>query len=211
MKRSTSTPLRSPDANLNIDNSPKSPSSEMCYSGYIVHIGQMCKASTGNEYFGIKFKFDEHELLTVRVMQYEKEFDMFKSNKGKAISINATTSRNTTFFNKKFKSKIEQILYKLDFNNELVVTPLNNDLSKMASLVVVQGNIKWMGDARTTSFGHRVRDAILKDNSGDIKLSLWNSLCDLQENKSYIFTDMEIKQYFGTVMSSSRTTAVEEK
>ena len=144
-------------------------------------------------------------------MLYDEEHDLFVTKKQEPVSITVTMSGTTTFYNKKYGSQLQDKTYELDFSNELAeLTPLNSEFSKITSLVYVERSIKYTGEQRTTNRGHVVRDAILKDSTSDMQLTMWNSLCHLKENQWYVFTDVEVKHQFGK-LETTRTTGAEEK
>ena len=132
------------------------------YYGFSVYIGQLCKSASGNKYFDIKLKFGENDYLSVRVMNYGGEVELYAEKRGKPVAITVNKSGNTTFYNKKYNNKLEDILYDVDFGFTLPKTPLNSDFTKISLLIVVEVMLKWIAEEKETTNGYCVRETVLK-------------------------------------------------
>ena len=67
-------------------------------------------------------------------------------------------SRNTTFYNKKYNSKVEDILHDVDFDCALPKTPLNSEFTRISLLIVVEDMLKWIPEEKETTNGYCVRE-----------------------------------------------------
>ena len=63
--------------------------------------------------------------------------------------------------------------------------------------------IKWLGESEIARNGHPIRNGILADMSGWLKFNVWKtSWFQLDESKVYIFTNLELGEYFGMYLAS---------
>lgn len=70
--------------------------------------------------------------------------------------------------------------------------------------------IKWSGPETTTEKnGAVVRNALLCNSTGTIKLSVWEDhIKQLAENKFYTITDTKLRHYCGKCLSTTKTTQI---
>ena len=88
------------------------------------------------------------------------------------------------------------------------------DISKRGSTININVKLRWLEDKRTVHFGELritkvVRDGILADETGAMKLSICGDLVDqVQEDIVYQFTYLEVRDYFGLKLTTTTITSI---
>lgn len=126
-------------------------------------------------------------------MNYDKQVGLLAEKKRQA-SCNYSKEKWKYHF-LQISNKIDDILYDVDSHCTLPKTQRNLDFTKMSLPIDVEGMLNQIAEEKETTNGYFVRETEFKDSCSDIKIALLNNVTKLKENKWYILTDVELKQY----------------
>eukprot|EP00794_Sanderia_malayensis_P001618 gene1618-1790_t len=184
-----STPTKRPKR---LFTSPKKGESD--YTGYVTSVSQFETSANGNKYFDVTLKTSPNLANKVRVMATHHQDERRKLFVDKHLSSQPIILKNlshtdsgTTFYNHKSTFTIKGVLKGI--TDEKTV-----DLKE-----------------RKTPMAHtesprkkKVREALIKDKSSHIQISLWQELTNLQEGVWYKITEVACKQYYGLKLISTQ-------
>ena len=158
-------------------------------------IGEQRKSYSGNRYHDFKIVTGEKESYNVRYM-ITKENDDLSTHYEKPVKLrNIARREGTIFLNEKFGGKVERLTYPLEFQN-IVQTKNIIDIVENDAHVNVEGCIHWLGEEEVTKRGTTFRNAVIKDLSGEIELTVWRHMInELQEERWYKLTDLNVKMF----------------
>ena len=194
----------------------KSPSRpKPSFQGYVVHVGQVVTSHTkGNSYFDVQFQHKKDAFVEFRVMIYTDELQNFQSYKarkeGSVLVENISTHTETWFFNARYGSKSQWTNFKPNFPSSTFTTPVE-DIVYSPNLINVKGAIAIPEEIKTTGSGIELKEAVLLDESGQIKITLWEGKFQHFRHKhSYHVTNVSTKMFDGVVIATTMTTNIEE-
>ena len=123
-------------------------------------------------------------------------------------NLSPSSTTGTFFFNSFRGSRIQtsnQVTFSYDSS---AVTPIKEILCQNVGTYDVVGSLKWLKESImvTTSIGELpLREAILYDGSGDIKLTVWNDLIDsVIEEKQYNITNLSLRNFYEKKLSTTK-------
>lgn len=196
-------------------------SSNLDITGFLCHVGEDITPDTGNTYSDIKIKTSKTSYSTVKVMKLGLPTeDMFSKQVNKIITVRNVKEKIddkgevTIFFNSQIGSKLIVETFNLDFSPELILTNIAN-INEQSSVVNVKGNLYWLTneDREVGSNGRRLRDGIIHDETGSIRISVWKKgdLIDIiKEGTTYIFTDLTTSIFYGLKLETKRHSAIQK-
>ena len=133
----------------------------------------------------------------------------------KLTGLSCPPKSNTVFFNTNTGSRLcdaEHINFKYEEKKAISVIDLaevnRNDL------IEIVGQIKWLDEVRDVLVGAKktpktVRDGLLVDKTGAIKISVWSDLVEqISEGKTYKLTSVAIQEYFGIKLTTTSGTVI---
>ena len=119
-------------------------------------------------------------------------------------------SDDTSIFNMELGSKYIFQNNILPFQSTLLTTSINKSKNHTSGCFLVSACIKWMSNAKQISSNSKCRNGVLIDKLGEIMVAMWReSLLCMEEDAWYTVTDMNLKDYFGLKLQSSRKTSFE--
>ena len=89
------------------------------------------------------------------------------------------------------------------------------NISGISELITQDFNITeklfWISDLETTKFGRSLRDALIKDTTGEIVLTIWSSslMDSVEEKKCYNFINVSTRVFNGIKLTTGRNTIIE--
>ena len=191
-----------------------SPSStkNLSFTGYIVLISsESNKSNSGNSFFDVLLKIGGNQFQVVRVMERGQEREVFQKHRSKAVTIIVSESNGTMFYNVMRGSAVHELKYTLDFEPSIPTTPLGSNLENQVDFIFVAGGIKWIEEERLVKGNFRVRKSVIKDETGELLLNIWNNLIDkIKEDHWYQLSEIEVKTYYGTELTTTPVTVLEE-
>ena len=192
---------------------PSSSSSEnMELSGFIVVLGFTKDSSKGNKYFDVKFKNGHDNFVNIRVMQAFTNStvgELFKEHKNKAVKITVSKSGDMLFYNESRRASLQSVKNPLEFNQDISITPLNQ--LPVGQVAFIRGSVKWQEDSRTTKNNNLFRKLGVTDGDGEVVVTLWNAdINRIEEEKWYIFTNMDHSMFDSKELVCSKQTVVEQ-
>ena len=208
-KRPFSSPVKSNVPNK-VFGSPSS-SKKLSFTGYIVLISSYSNtSSSGNSFFDVVIKIGENQFQGVRVMEKGEEREVLKL-RSKLVTLIVSDSNGTIFYNVMRGCAVEELIYELDFDSNIPTTRLGSDLKNQVDLIFVAGGIKWIKEERLVKVSIRVRKGVIKDETGELPLTLWNTMIDrIKEDHWYQLSEIEVRQYYGTELTATKDTVLEE-
>ena len=175
-------------------------------TGYVQLCTEIQKSTqSSNTYFDVHFQVAKEQKTVFRVMVKTHEFskrqlfvDAMVAQKPIIVKHLQVSSTGTLFFN--YSSAV---LDPPPHNVDFTFSPPTNEVTKIYSLLTsltsgiftVSGMIKWSGPEITTEKnGAVMRNALLCDSTGTIKLSVWEDhIKQLEEHKFYTITDTKLR------------------
>lgn len=179
------------------------------------------KSRAGNEFFDVKVKTSETEILTVRIMKSSNQsitmahlMDL-KQAQAPLVFTNLSSSSNGVYFFNSYKdSRIEnstQVTFPFANTEDLSISQIKTHTAGSFDVI---GCIKFVGDVSEVQSAHDdktnfLRDALIFDEKDNMPLTIWNDLIQqIEEDKWYSFTDLNLKHYFGLKLSTTKRTTV---
>lgn len=175
-------------------------------------------SKSGNEFIDVLMKTTETENAIIRIMKNSNSsisiglLTGYKSSSQPVQFSNLSPSSTTgTFFFNSFRGSRIQTSNQVTFSyDSSAVTPIKEILCQNVGTYDVVGSLKWLKESImvTTSNGELpLREAVLYDGTGDIKLTVWNDLIDsVIEEKQYSITNLSLRNFYGQKLSTTKMT-----
>eukprot|EP00794_Sanderia_malayensis_P001582 gene1582-1747_t len=215
-----STPTKRPKR---LFTSPKKGESD--YTGYVTSVSQFETSANGNKYFDVTLKTSPNLANKVRVMATHHQDERRKLFVDKHLSSQPIILKNlshtdsgTTFYNHKSAIENASSLTPFKLEEESVIELKSLQSNAIAGTFTIKGVLKWITDEKTVDLKERktpmahtesprkkkVREALIKDESSHIQISLGQELTNLQEGVWYKITEVACKQYYGLKLISTQ-------
>ena len=189
----------------------------------ITNVSQVIQGSN-HPYFTIKLKIVVDEYITVRLMLKNSSgvtTDIFRAKKANLVPVTfkkiSTTSNGIKFYNLYRSSLMEDapcnITIEMDEDPWLDIRDSKN---KEQIEYIVTGCIRWIGEGIKKSIPNSpvtrtIEDGILMEITGNMPLTVWGSnISTITENRWYQITDIVIRKYYGTKLSTASMSIFEE-
>ena len=155
---------------------PRSSRDKENVSGHLLMVGEE-QQGQNNRYFEILINTAPNALGRITVMTLGLTIN-FKVMCMKAINLylKAPADRESGkwFFNQRFGDKCGEMA-NLPFRKMVLpITPISQLTQETPAGVYVRGKIVWLDEAEVTTTGKLVRNGIIKDQSGEMRLPIWN-------------------------------------
>ena len=185
--------------------------------GFITTVWKNTSQGTKREYFEIKFKTGVDQYTNIKIMKIQNPGiteEHLKALQSGAVPVKISkvykTTSGSVFFNSFRGSMIEEnatVNFKLNDNACLLLKDIK---TRVSGTFTVKGCIKWLTEENVKDT-KRLREAIFYDGTGDIKLTLWGTLLDIdieEQIQWYQLTEVNLRSYFGVNLSTSFNTTL---
>eukprot|EP00794_Sanderia_malayensis_P002924 gene2924-3377_t len=176
--------------------SPTSPKKRLSdYCGYVTHVNDFQRSSSGNEYFDISMKTSPNTVMKVRVMvktaEREEKQKLFHEKLNVPVLLKDLSEGYSgfAFFNQRstIEDGAEHVSFKCDEEKLIDLGSLEDKI--ILGTFCVRGLLKWIGDEKVVNVNKpsnapttkTVREAVIKDETGQISISLWEELTKLPD------------------------------
>lgn len=191
-------------------------------TGYITYVSPQKISSSRNEYVDVNVSTGQNTTKTIRAMLNKTTrrnlFVEKKNDKAPVVITNLSEAKSgTLFFNSNVGSRLTEC-DDIEFIYESSTVSSIADIKKdpPTGSFDILGKVKWIGAERSVKVGvdktreKKVRDGVLGDQSGEIKISIWGDLIDeLLAEEVYMFKNVVIQHYNGIKISTTINTALE--
>ena len=175
-------------------------------------------SKSGNQFIDVLMKTTETENAIIRIMKNSNSNISIGLPTGYKSSVqpvefsnlSPSSTSGTFFFNSFRGSKIcssSQVSFSYDSS---AITSLKEIMRQNMGTYDVVGSLKWLKESVmvTTSNGELpLREAVLYDGSGDMKLTVWNDFIDsVNEATQYSITNLSLKNFYGQKLSTTKMT-----
>ena len=184
----------------------------------MVSVSPSKQSSKKNYYFDADIK-TESAVKKVRIMvnttTKRNLFEERCESKTPVKLMGLSVTPQVSFFNTNTGSRImdvDTIPFKYEAQHPTKVSDIN--VADKGSTIDVEGKVRWLEEKRTIQVGENkitrnVRDGILADETGAIKVSVWGELLEqINENTTYHLTSLEIRDYLGVKLTTTSMTSV---
>ena len=167
----------------------------------------MQSGSSKNPYFTVKLKVGADKYEFIRVMLFKSSAatpDFLKSKRQNAVPNTlrkvATAGNNAKFYNSYRGSLVVDAGVAVDFKvDDRTFLTIEEVKSKETGQYTVTGCLRWINEIQTKPTRHSMtclRECVLKDQTGDICLTVWGShIPKLVEGCWYEITGLSVKEY----------------
>lgn len=211
-KRGTPMKMNSPPPKKQLFSSPQK-SEKINVTGYLVCMGVNQKGDKGNEFFDINIQTGETEYMNIKVMMMGLNVDVFRKRMGHPIRLVriSHSESGTNFYNERYGSMIEDLKFSLEFEKKFVMVECCDITDVVKDNINIVGCIFWLGETEVTSNGTYFRNGIIKDQTGQIPITVWRkAMINSIKNESwYILTDMATKIWIDLKLDTTRSTIIQ--
>ena len=187
--------------------------SKECASGYVVSVSPTKKSKNSFPYFNFKLQvesekcervvcFDSSKQSMIRNFQTSRE-PVQLQNIGRKKSLYVPDTNEIHYYKRSKVVKASNREIKFEFNKEFEEDVRATTIEAISSIsrdqvITVEGKVKCDGEpVLNESRGVRMQErCALKDDTGMVRLTLWNDLIDKVNNEqSYKITHVRVKEY----------------
>jgi len=186
--------------------------------GYIAAVSPAKMSGNKNQYCDTLVNIGGDNYQSVRVMLNQNTKRTLFTEKSESSSpvkmANLSSAGKMTFFNSNLGSRIIEYP-NIDFKYQKKETHTVADVKMMGQnqIVNLTGNIEWLEETRTVYCGKNksvprlVRTGLLADDTGSIKISVWQQLInDISEDTTLNCYDLTTESYNGVRLATIPTT-----
>ena len=188
----------------------------------------------GNPYFGIQIRTSENEANHVRIMMksnpgIKRQLFVDKKSNSQPVCMTNLSQGNSgiAFFNTFQGSNLEEAANLVHFKptQQKTVEIGEIQLHSPGTTFTVKGAIEWIGETKVMksrkvkansnedtedALGKAVRDAVIADKTGNILISVWEDLVELQDDQWYVISHVTTKQYNGLKLTTTQYSKTED-
>ena len=203
--------------------------------GFVDNVSEIQNSErSGNPYFDIQIRTSENEANRVRIMMksnpgIKRQLFVDKKSNSQQIRMTNLSQGNSgiAFFSIFQESNLEEAANLVDFKpaQQKTVEIDEIQLHSQGTTFTVKGALKWIGETKAMksrkvkansnedteeALGKAVRDAVIADKNGNILLSMWEDLVELQDDQWYAISHVTTKQYNGLKLNTTRYSNTED-
>ena len=190
--------------------------------GFVVSFNSQ-KSKVGNEFFDVNIKVSATEISIVRIMKNSNNnitasylSNLKEAGAPMAFTLLSSSSNGIHFFNSYRGSRIQpstEVNFSCDNNEKVSIDVIKQHTTGSFD---VSGCMKWLSDIKAVTTQEEktkhLREAVLYDETGDMPLTLWEEHFEkIKEFKWYHFTRLNLKNFYGLKLSSSKSTSITEE
>ena len=180
--------------------------------GTILSIGVLKTAKTGHSFFDIFLQIAKNDFATITIMNVAAH-DKFINLKMKNVTlINVTQKAERKFYNERCQSRVEEMRHAVDYIPSLETMSISSITDETSEVFHVSAKFFWINQSsKVTKSGGVCKEAVVKDNSGEKILTVWNeSVIDsLTDGMSYNILNITCKIYNGLKLSTTKAVVFE--
>lgn len=146
-------------------------------------------------------------------MQMDGNDNVFKDLKNVGVELTNLSKSDELFFNSRVGSKVSKANYTLAFELKLPIMSIGSIKEESADKVHICGKLFWIGEPTRNKRGSALRNDIVKDDSGEIELTVWNPrIMDLfEDNKTYLIMNLRTLTFQSLIKVATTTSSVIEE
>ena len=182
--------------------------------GYIVKFGKD-ESKAGNKYIDVTLRTSMDDYTTIRIMKNTNPnitiayLDELKNGSNPLHFANLSVSTNGVYFFNSYRKSTIQISHQVNFVNDCTDLTIASIKEKNDGIFDVSGCIRWVGDKMTTTNGNVLREGLIIDQTGNMPITVWKEQIPIIcEKQWYHITDVIIKNYFGSKLSTTRRSKI---
>ena len=154
----------------------------------------------------------DHDYTTIRIMRNNNPnitiayLDELKNGSNPLHFAKLSGSTNGVYFFNSYRKSTIQISHQVNFVNDctdhLTIASIKE---KKDGIFDVSGCISWVADQMTTTNGKVLREGLIVDQTVNMPITVWGEQIPIiSEKQWYRITDVIIKNYFGSKLSTTR-------